>query len=312
MTQLAIKIPTLAFLTTLALGCGAADRGAAPSPAASNNGPAAAPHSKNLKVSLAGQRGAAQPTARKIIRRGELHVTVKDYAKTRAELLATLRAAGGYVASSRVYHNVGSVSSATFVLRIPADGFARIAERVAKLGTLTHETINSEDITAQYTDLAARLKSKRRLEARLLELVAKKTDNVSSLLAVERELARVRGEVERLQGKLDMYDKLVAMATLTVRLDVDRIYVAPRPATLGDQAQTALSRSWDSLAAVGRGAVLALVALLPWLLPLGGITAGTVVLVQRRRRRLRAQMPTRKPCDDTQPGSIQPKNPPMP
>lgn len=219
------------------------------------------------------------------MRRGELHLVVERYEGVRRRIEQLVGEAGGYVAKSTVDHQLGRVSSATLVVRVPAAAFGGIVGRIEALGTLTHQAMDSEDITEQYFDLDARLRNARRLEARLLELLAKQAGKVSDLLEVERELSRVRETIERFTGKLHLYDDLVALSTLAIHLRIDRAYVPPKPPTLGQEIGATLRRSWASLVTVGRGLVLALVALLPWAVPLGIVTWLVVRWLRRRRQR---------------------------
>ena len=56
------------------------------------------------------------------------------------------------------------------------------------------------------------------MEERLLEMLKTKTGKVSDLLQVEKELARVREQIEQMQGELKYYDALVQYATVTISL----------------------------------------------------------------------------------------------
>jgi hypothetical protein len=232
------------------------------------------------KGKASGPRAAFQ---RKIVRNGELHVVVKQYEPARRAIEDMVQQAGGYVSSSQVNHSLGQVSSATLVLRVPSGKFDSLRERVAGLGTLERESTGSQDITEDYFDLKARLDNARKVEARLLELMAK-PGTLADVLAVERELARVREEIERFEGKLRLFDNLVDLSTLTVQLSVQERYVPPRAPSFGEDAKDVLRGSWEALRGFFRGLLLAAVALLPWLVPIGAGTYGLILLIRRWRR----------------------------
>jgi hypothetical protein len=237
--------------------------------------------------------GAESPMPRKIIRNGEVRVVVKAYEPARKKIEAMVRKAGGYISKSDVQHSLGHVSSATLVLRVPAGRFDGLVSHILRLGVVERESISSRDITEEYYDLKARLSNARKLEARFLELLQKKAGKVSELLQVEKELARVREKIERLEGKLKLFDNLVDLSTLTVHLSIQEKYVPPKPPSLGDDAGETLSGSWDALKSAGRGIVLLFVALLPWLVPLGLITFITIWLIRRSIRKHRAKLAAR-------------------
>lgn len=255
--------------------------------------PSAEPPAPRDPAPEKGKASGGEPAAtpRKIIRNGEIQVVVKRYAPAREAIEAMVKAAGGYVASSQTDHSLGEVSSATLVLRVPAGQFEAITSRIARLGTVVRESTGTRDITEEYYDLKARLTNARKLEARLQELVAsKQTSKVQELLEVERELARVRGEVERFEGKLRLFDNLVDLSTITVRLSIQERYVPPRPPSLGEDVRSTLRDSWQALRAFGRTLVLVLIAILPWILPI----ALVVFLLVRGARRWRVRRAARR------------------
>jgi len=216
-------------------------------------------------VELDHLRGPDEHTERKLIRDAELHLEVQSYAEARKTVGELLAASKGYLATARIDHREGVASSAELELRIPAAGLDGFVAKCRALGTVLHESVSTRDITEEYYDLRARLDNARKLEVRLLELLATKTDEVKDLLEVERELARVREKIERFEGKLRLYDKQVALSTLKLRLTTRQVYSAGKPQSLGEQLSRTLGRSWQALVGFGRGLLVVLVALLPWL-----------------------------------------------
>ena len=83
---------------------------------------------------------------------------------------------------------------------------------------MKNQTLGTEDVTKAYFDTDARLRNAKRMEERLLEMLEKNTGKVSDLLQVEKELARVREQIEQMQGELKYYDALVQYATVTMSL----------------------------------------------------------------------------------------------
>jgi hypothetical protein len=205
---------------------------------------------------------AAKMPARKVIRDGELYLVVKSYAPARQAVETLVARLGGYVAASQVDHGDGDATSAQITLRIPADRFDEARGGLTQLGTLQHESTHANDITEQYYDVKARLGNAKRVESRLVEL-AKQTGKVSDLLEVEREMARVREQIELFEGKLRLYDSQVELSTLVVHLQMREKYVTSTP-TLGEDARETLGDSWRALRSFVRGLALVVVALVPW------------------------------------------------
>lgn len=285
-----------AMIASLLVACG--QEGAAESPALSRFSTAAPTAGRAMEEGaqdLPNDR-QAEPTdtALKLIQNAELHLEVASYGDARSAVEAELARSGGYVSSARINHREGQVSLAVLVLRVPATSLESTLRACSELGTVVYETLTTQDITEEYYDLAARLENARKLEARVLELLATEAKELKDLLEVERELARVRETIERYEGKLRLWDGQVAMSTLSLQLITRDIYSAGKPRTLGEQISQTLSRSWQGLLMAGRGLLLVGVALLPWAIPLLLLGWLSVRLLRRLGRRLAARAKERQ------------------
>lgn len=223
---------------------------------------------------------------RKLIQTAELHMQVSSYAAARSRIEDDLRKLGGFIANAQVEHADGEVSYANLTIRVPSDKLADFLAGTAGHGDVTHETLSSQDITEGYYDLEARIKNATRLEARLLALLDNQGDSVTSLLEVERELARVRGQIEGFEGKLRLWDSQVSLSTVQLRLASKQVYAVHAPPTLGEKLNDTLGGSFGALKGFGLGILVVLVALIPWLIPLAlaGWALRALVRSVRRRR----------------------------
>lgn len=232
--------------------------------------------------------GNSDEDRRKVIRTGAIQLVVGDYASARAKLDALLAASGGYVDSTQVSHSQGSVSNATIVLRLPSASFGSILPKLRELGEITGETTNAADITAQYVDISARLASSKALEKRLLELATARDGGIEAVLAVERELARVRGEIESYEGTMRQWNDQIAMSTLTLTLSTRAPEIAAAAApSLGERISSGFGESIESLRGFGSWLAVSLIAFLPWLV----LLIPGFVIGRRLMRRYFAQFP---------------------
>ncbi|MEZ4439713.1 MAG: DUF4349 domain-containing protein [Polyangiaceae bacterium] len=285
----ALALATVLVSTSL-VGCADFEAGdAAPeAPAAASPTPTqASEDGYRAKGSGAESENEESVVGRKLIRTAELHVEVESYEKARRELDRELAAIGGFVAGADVAHQDGSVSRATLTLRVPADKLDAFLATTADAGKVLHEQIHAEDITDGYTDLEARLANARRLEGRFLAILDEQARGMKELLEVERELARVREEIERFEGKKRMWDKQVAMSTVNLSLFTRHVYVAQAPDTLGTKLEKTLGGSFTVLVKLGQGLLLAAIALVPWLLPFALVAFALRALYRRIMRRER-------------------------
>ena len=113
-------------------------------------------------------------------------------------------------------------------VRVPQDQFFTALERIETLGEVQSKNVGSEDVSEQFIDLEARLRSTLREEESMLALLGRSV-TVSEVLAIERELARVRSEIERLQGQLNFLERRVALATISVFLSPPQVQLALPP-----------------------------------------------------------------------------------
>ena len=204
---------------------------------------------------------------RKIIRTGHISLVVATYDDARAKIDALVQQAGGYVDSTQVNRRQDAISDATIVVRIPSTAFGSLLPKLREIGEIVSESTNAADITDQYVDIAARLASSKALEKRLLELATDKSGNIEQVLAVERELSRVRTEVESYEGRMRQWNDQIAMSTLTLSLATKRPeIVAAAEASLGTRTKQAFNESIGSLRDFGSWLVINGIAFLPWLL----------------------------------------------
>jgi hypothetical protein len=221
---------------------------------------------------------------RKIIRNADYAIEVPLYAPAAKKLEELAATSGGFVADLQVERREERVESAVFVLRLPAAQLDGALRTIRDLGLVTNERVEAMDVTEAYTDLQARLDNAKASEARLIRLLAEATGKLDDLLAVEKELSRVRGDVESLAGKLRLLADQVDLCTVTVRLRLPPLVVAeqPEPGFVGQLGQ-ALTDSVTTLLGFGQMLIRLVVVLLPW-----SVVAVPLLVLRRWWRRRHA------------------------
>ena len=159
---------------------------------------------------------ALETAQRKVISSASVSIEVEDVQEAVTGVRTIAEGLGGFVeqlsSSGEPEHE-----RAAMTVRVPQGQFFPAMERIEALGTVQNRNVGSEDVSEQFIDLEARLKSSLREEESLLSLL-EKAATVSEVLAIERELTRVRSEVERLQGRLNFLERRVDLATISVSL----------------------------------------------------------------------------------------------
>ena len=238
--------------------------------------------STNVYGSITGVR-----SGRKQIKTGRVQLVVTTYDDARAQLDALVTASHGSVESTNVSRRRDAVSDATIVLRIPPDALAEFLPKLRKLGDVVAEATATADVTNDYDDTAAKLDAARVLEKRLLQLAASPNGKIEDVLAVERELASVRGEIEGFETKIREWNGDIATSAITVQLTTKQTEIPPPPPPqargLGDRIGDDFHASIDSMRSAGEWLASRSVALLPWLV----ITLPVLLLLRRLFRRVR-------------------------
>ncbi|MCY3912411.1 MAG: DUF4349 domain-containing protein [Chloroflexi bacterium] len=164
----------------------------------------------------------AAPTAlvaeRHIIRTGTLSMVVNDLPDAVTQIREVVaRIPGAFIASSNVQRDDPDRTS-TMTVRIPSESFDPALTALRGIGAeVVDEDISSQDVTEQYTDLAARLRNAKVTEQRLLDILGRAKD-VEETLEVEAEVAKVRERVELMQGQLNVLTNQTTLATLVMQL----------------------------------------------------------------------------------------------
>ncbi len=227
-----------------------------------------------------------KPQPRKVVYTGEVAIIVKDFEKAEAWLRELVKQHHGYVAGSDAYGGPEQKRRGTWTIRVPAEAADDFREALAKLGEVQHTKLDSHDITDAYYDTQAELTNLQAREKALRKLYESKqaSTRLSDLLEVDRELTRVRGEINTLQGRIKRWDKEVAFTTLTVQLFDLKAYVPPNSPAFGTHLGRTFHDSLQGLVVFGKFLVTAAVFLAPWLVVVLVLTFPLVGLARRLRR----------------------------
>ena len=151
-----------------------------------------------------------------VIRTGQTSIEVDSLEQAVSQVRLLAGRIGGYVANTTMQTGRGQLRSASLELKVPAQRFEEGLGGLAPIGKLESVNVNAEDVGEEFTDVTARMGNSRRLESRLIDLLATRTGKLKDVLDVEQELARVRGEIERYEGRLRYLRAHAVLSTLTI------------------------------------------------------------------------------------------------
>lgn len=208
-----------------------------------------------------------KPIERKIIRNAELQLESDTPEEAQQKITGVAEGKGGYIVTTQKSSNprTGIGETVNMTLRVPSEKFNETLDEIRKTGSrVISESITGEDITDQFVDMQARLRSEKALEQQILEIL-KRANTVQEALNVQRQLADVRGKIEQMEGKLRQWDKLASLSTIKVTLQT--------PTAISGSSEGFFYRLKDSISTGLDGAlsfilgfITVLITILPFLL----------------------------------------------
>ena len=152
---------------------------------------------------------------RKLIKEGRVDFETNDLNATRKSIVDAVAKYKAYISSDQEFKTPGRKSN-TIVIRVPADNFDHLLNDATKgVEKFESKEINVKDVTEEFLDVEARVKTKKELEARYIELL-KLAKNVSEVLEIEKEIGQLRSEIESIEGRLNYLKSKISFSTLTM------------------------------------------------------------------------------------------------
>jgi uncharacterized protein DUF4349 len=217
-----------------------------------------------------------------VIRTGQAAIEVDSLEPAVARVRLLAGRVRGYVANTTLQAGQAELRTASLEVKMPVDRFDDAVAALGAIGKLESVTVSAEEVSEEFTDVTARITNARRLEARLIDLLATRVGRLKDVLDVERELARVREEIERYEGRLRYLRAHAELSTLTVTVH-EPIPVVGRAGSsvIGE----AFKQAWRNFV----GLVAACIRLLGVAVPLAVLASGAWFGFKRYRSAVAAR-----------------------
>lgn len=219
----------------------------------------------------AAARQTAVPTDRKIIRNADLELESDSPEEAQAGISEIAERMGGFVVESQQSSSdlrSSKRDTVTMTIRVPAVRFGETLAEIRKAsGRIIVETVKGQDVTEEFIDIEARLKAQEALEAQFTEIM-KRANTVEEALNVQRQLAQVRSEIEKIEGRKRFLENQSSLSTIKLRIRTPAVISAGGPgfiARLTDSINTGLDAAIDFVL----GLVTFVIAVLPFALFIG-------------------------------------------
>lgn len=227
---------------------------------------------------VGGQSPSPAAATAMIIRTGNATIKVDSLEPAVARLRALATSVGGYVGNTSMQTGSDQLRSATVEIKVPAARWGQLVSGLKPIGTLESVQESAQDVGEEFVDVQARVSNAKRLEARLIDLLANRTGKLSDALQVERELARVREEIERYEGRIRYLRTQTAVSTMTVNVH------EPLPVLGSHPGDNPIAQAFRDAWRIFVGVIAFLISSLGILIPLG-ILAWLVWMMRGRWRR---------------------------
>ena len=237
----------------------------------------------------------AYAAERKIIRNANLTIEVNSPPETQRKIASIAETHQGFVVTSEATQRMTEERTRTevivnLVVRVPAAQFNQAMEEIRATGLrIVQEKIAGQDVTEEFMDLEARIKNQKALEAQFIEIM-KRAGKVDDALSVQRELAEVRTEIEKLEGRRRFLENQSSLSTINVTLQPPTQIV--NATGFWYSVKSAFSDGVDVALAMVLFLIRAVIALLPLALIFGlPLTLIARFVLRRLKRRVRPEAP---------------------
>lgn len=183
-----------------------------------------------------------ETVGRKLIKEGRVEFKTDDLNSTRETIFEAVKKHKGYVSSDQEFKSPGRKSN-TVIIRVPADNFdSLLSDATQGVKRFESKEINVKDVTEEFLDIQARLKTKKELEQRFIDLL-KVAKNVTEILEIEKQIGELRSDIESIEGRLKYLQNRVSFSTLTMTF----YETIPNETDFGQKFKNALKNGWDNL-----------------------------------------------------------------
>jgi hypothetical protein len=180
----------------------------------------------------------------KIIKTANISVEVETYTESIIEIRKKIKQWKGYISTENEI-NYSDYTNNTISIRVPGEKFEGLVEELTKgVKKVDSKTVTSEDVTAEFVDVTARLKTKKEVELRYLELL-KQAKSINDILQVEEQLRVIREEIEAKEGRLKLLNDQASYST--INLTVYEKYADQYEPGFFSKTGDALSAGWNGI-----------------------------------------------------------------
>jgi hypothetical protein len=204
---------------------------------------------KNADIPAGGQQGTTDiiPLQQKLIKTGDLSFETNDIKVTRQNLNGLIKATQSYVSNESEDNYEGRTTN-NLTIRIPSANFDDFINKLSVgVELFDYKNIYVTDVTDQYTDTEARIKTKKAIEQKYIALL-ERANSIDEILEIEKEIGYLRTEIESTEALLKSMTSQIAYSTLTVTFyEIDHTHPQAEVPTMSNKFVDALGVGWEKI-----------------------------------------------------------------
>jgi len=224
--------------------------------------------------------GNNEEPIKKIIRSASTKFEVEDVVYALNDISEIALRHQGYISDQNMSDRDGK-QRANLILKVPSDSLDLVLRKCSKIALhIDYMKVNSKDVSEEYVDLLTRLKTKKEVHQRYIDILRNKAGTIAELLEAERKIGVLQEEIEAAQGKIRYFDNKVKMSTLDIHIYTKQIIVAKvesRFVPFWNNAENGFIGGWNMILRI----LIALIALWPLIL------IGSILYFYRKKLRLK-------------------------
>ena len=209
------------------------------------------------------------PAVRKIVYSATVAMVVESFDGIAESVVGLTEKFGGFIASANIRGSRGDQREGVWTLRIPSAEYRTFLDSAGNVGEVSSITETTQEVTAEFYDVEARIRNKQIEEQRLVAILEERTGKLDDILSVEKEISRVRGEVEQLEGRFRVLSDMTSYSRITLTISEVKPFKPAVVPTFGTELRREWQQTLNGLANAGKNIVICVVSFGPWLVVFG-------------------------------------------
>ena len=230
--------------------------------------------------------GLVSAPARKVIKTANLNLQTLDFDAFAAALEQKIAETGSYLQYADVSGSdyYGGRKSGNYTIRVPEKNLDMFLAGIEGIATVTNKTLGEEDVTLNYVDTEARIKTLEIEQERLLALL-EKAEDLESIIKLEQRLSEVRYSMESYQSKLRTYDDKITYSTVYIYVrEVVRV-TEKEPETVWERIKSGWADTMYDISTGAQDFLVWAVVNLPYLVFWGAVVVILIVVLKKKKQK---------------------------